>query len=238
MVKLHEKTCMTPLAFEEQRSTRSARVAPTRVTRAAETLAPLAHTPLPPLSRHHPRTSPNAREGPMKVVARPFSPSVEALQWAPSGARWTAFGGGVAVQGTPPISGGPHGERSCLCGGVEVHVFAARCGFGRRRSCVEVDGGCELWATGGVGISSGCVGGLGGRRWCRRRSGSSGRRWAAVVGHGWPRLATAGCGGRWLPRSVFVAVGVALSWWRRQGAGWRVLVAPWWCFQLRRVSSG
>jgi hypothetical protein len=105
-------------------------------------------------------------------------------------------------------------------------------------SLVEAGGGCELRLTGGAGIGSGRVDGLGGRRW-RRRAAVVGHGWpqTACVGHDWPRLATVSRGGRRLPRSLFFAASVALSWWRRQRAGWHVLVVLWWCFQLRQVSS-
>jgi hypothetical protein len=105
-------------------------------------------------------------------------------------------------------------------------------------SLVEAGGGCELRLTGGAGIGSGRVDGLGGRRW-HRRAAVVGHGWPrpACIGHDWPRLATVSRGGRRLPRSLLVAASVALSWWRRQRAGWHVLVVLWWCFQLCQVSS-
>jgi hypothetical protein len=215
---------MTPLAFEEQRSTRSARVAPTRATRAAETLAPLAHTPLPPLSRHHPRTSPNAREGPMKVVARPFSPSVEALQWAPSGARWTAFGGGSRSRAPLPylearmVSG-----RACVEGWRCTSLWpGAASGDGGLvwRSTVAANFGPRAVLASALAASEASVG----------AGGVGGGRAALVVG-GRPLLATAGLG--W-PRPAAVAGGFlvlssSLLVWRCRGGGVRGLAgACWW----------
>jgi hypothetical protein len=62
-----------------------------------------------------------------------------------------------------------------------------------------------------------------------RAGGVGGQPLLAMAGLDRPASDMVGRGGRRLHRSIFVTAGVALSWWRRQGAGWCVLVAPWWC---------
>jgi hypothetical protein len=131
----------------------------------------------------------------VKVVARPFSPSTRAPRRArPSRARWSAPAteAVVADPGCPCpdlVAGAVGGARGCV-EGAEVNSRAAGSTLGGGSS-VLASCGWGLRPTGGAGVSSGRVGGLGGHR----RSGVPGvgrRPVLATTGLGQHASATAG----------------------------------------------
>jgi hypothetical protein len=136
----------------------------------------------------------------VKVVARPFSPSTRAPRRArPSRARWSAPATEAVVADPgcpcPDLVAGAVGGARGYVEGAEVNSRAAGSTLGGGSS-VLASCGWGLRPTGGAGVSSGRVGGLGGHR----RSGVPGvgrRPVLATTGLGQHASATAGHSRPW-----------------------------------------